>query len=143
MADDGLFDQAYPDNDYGLFTLSWDGTAFTFKLKANHEESISIWAKREGGKFLIDFGAGDEEYEEGELPNPIKKLIETKGGGPGGNAVRLPPRKTFINSSGKIRPYGEYASDWRSRWLAGDRSLEKPLPRDMYYEIADFYQSVR
>ncbi|MCJ2081720.1 hypothetical protein [Methylobacterium sp. J-090] len=142
MGDNYSFDDAYDSNSYGLFTLSWDGESFTFKLKVKAKETISVWAKREGKKFLIDFGAGDEEYEEGSLPNPIKKLIESKGGGPGGNSVRLPPRKVFINNSGHVRSYGEYASIWKTRFEAGDKTLEKPLPKALFASIAAFYQSI-
>lgn len=139
MSGGPAFDDVYGSNSYGLFTLSWDGESFTFKLKAKHHETIAVWAKKEKGKYLIDFGAGDEEYDEKSLPNPIKKLIETKGGGAGGNAVKLPPRKVFINGGGSVRSYGEYASHWKSRWEAGDKTLEKPLPRYLYEWIAYFY----
>lgn len=143
MANGPSFDDVYDSNSYGLFTLSWDGEAFTFKLKIKYQETISVWAKKEGRKYIIDFGAGDEEYDEDKLPNPIKKLIASKGGGPEGNAVRLPPRKVFINNSGHVRSYGEYASIWKSRWEAGDKTLEKPLPRTLYEQIAALYANAK
>jgi hypothetical protein len=136
------FDDVYDSNSYGLFTLSWDGEAFTFKLKVKAHETISVWAKRDGKKFVINFGAGDEEYEESDLPNPIRKLIDSKGGGPGGNAVKFPPRKVFLTSSGKPRSYGEYASIWKRRWEAGDKTLEKPLPRALFEQIAASYAGI-
>lgn len=144
MADeDEQFEQAYPDDSSVKLVLEFDGTNFTLKLKGKKIPGVGqagqISAKKTGRKYVFDFGLGDKEFDEKDLPNPIKKLIDSKGGGPSGHQVKFPPRKDVITEDYTIRPYPEYASRWQSRSLAGKEKMERPLTERLYLEIARLY----
>ena len=110
MGDQDLFNEAYDGNNYAMFVLESDGESMKLKLKVKKVpgvgESGTIWAKRKGSKWIINVGLGDEEYGDGDLPNPIKKLFASGGGGPNGNAVTMTKKKLVIRDY-LVRPYSE------------------------------------
>lgn len=144
MGDQNLWDETYygddADNNYVKLMLEFDGDsvklkAFIKKLPVG-KQSAAIWAKRKsGGKWVIDFGAGDEEYSEDDLPNPIKKLIAS--GGAGKDQVGMPPKSSLIKNY-TIRPYAEYCSIWKSRRQSG-KDFEKALTKPLFHELAKTY----
>jgi hypothetical protein len=72
------------------------------------------------------------------MPNPIKRLVDSKGGGPGGNAAAMPPKKLVI--SGTLpRPYDEYRRLFNTNKWKYLRVYDKPLPESLYYEVAKNY----
>lgn len=137
------FDDEYESNNYVKLTLEFDGTSFTLKVTTKKVPGVGqsgqIWAKKTGRKYTFDFGLGDKDIDEKDLPNPIKALIDSKGGGPSGNQVKFPPRNDVITDDYNIRPYPEYASRWNSRRLAGKEKMEKPLTKALYKEIGKLY----
>lgn len=144
MSDQQLFDKAYEDNNNIMLILELDGESVQLKLKVEElpkiKKSGTIWATRKpGGKYVFNFGLGDQEYEAKDLPNPIKKLIDGSGGGPGGSAVKMPPKSELIRRDFTIRPYAEYASAWNSRRKGGVDPLDKPLPERLYKQVAMLY----
>lgn len=143
MGDQDLFDEVYESNDYTMFVLESDGSSIKLKLKTKKvpgiKQSGTIWAKRKSnGNYVIDAGLGDEEYEAGDMPNPIKKLIDTSGGGPGGNAALMPEKKLVINGY-LPRSYDEYKRLFTSRRYFNLRVYDKPIPENLYYEVAKLY----
>jgi hypothetical protein len=142
MDDQDLFDEAYEGNNSTMLVIETDGESVKLKLKMKKlpgaKQSGTIAAKRKpGGKYVIDFGMGSEEYGPDELPNPIKKLIDSKGGGPNGNAATLPPVKSVIRNY-LPRTYPEYASDWRSRRYSG-KAKDAALTERVYHHVAKLY----
>jgi hypothetical protein len=132
------------ESDYTMLVLEYDGSSVKLKLQGKDlpgiQQSGTVWVTRESGKWTFDFGLGEEEYDEKDVPNPIKQLVKTKGGGPTGNAVRFPPVADLIKIPGyTIRPYAEYASRWRSRRLSGKEPLDKPLMQRSYRHVAMIY----
>jgi hypothetical protein len=83
MSDNEIWEEeAYEEENYVMLMLKFDRESVTLKgyvKKAIGGESAAIWAKRKGSNWLINFGAGDEEYEDGEVPNPMKRLIDSGG----------------------------------------------------------------
>ncbi|MBX3244748.1 MAG: hypothetical protein KF685_09860 [Acidobacteria bacterium] len=143
MGDQERFDEAYEGNNYALLVLETDGESMKLKLKVKKVpglgESGTIWAARKNGKWVLDFGLGDEEYDEDELPNPIKKLIATKGGGPNGNPVTMPKRSVIITMDNMIRPYEEYRKRFTSARIFDLRIHDILIPESLYYQVALLY----
>jgi hypothetical protein len=140
----GQFDAVYENNNTVSLVLEMDGTDVKLKLKFKQVPGIKqsgtiLATKKPGGKYALNFGLGDEEYDEKDLPNPIKKLIDSSGGGPNGNAVKLPPKNEIIRHDYTVRPYAEYASAWNSRRKGGTDPLDKPLPESLYRHVAKLY----
>ena len=136
------FDEVYDGHNYAILTLVCDGIAVA-KVKIKEVpgtgESGTIWARKKNGKWVLNFGMGDEEYDEDEMPNPVKKLIATAGGGPNGNAVAMLTKNMIITSGYMIRPYAEYMKKFNSNKIFGLRVHDKPLPEKLYYEVGKLY----
>jgi hypothetical protein len=66
-------------------------------------------------------------------------LIDSNGGGPNGNAVKMPPSKLMINSDYTIKPYDEYLRLFASRRWMELKVNDKPIPKSLYVEVAKFY----
>ncbi len=143
MGDQDLFNEAYEGNNYAMLVLESDGESMKLKLKVKKVpglgESGTIGAKRKGNKWVINVGLGDEEYNDDDLPNPIKTLIASSGGGPNGNAAPMPPRKLIITSDYLVRPYAEYRRLFTSNKYFGLRVNDKPIPESLYYQVAKLY----
>lgn len=143
MSDQDLFDEVYDGNNYAMLVLELDGESMKLKLKAKKipgiGESGTIWAKRKGRKWILNIGLGDEEYDDDQMPNAIKKLISSAGGGPNGNAVVMPPLRMVIHNGYSVRPYAEYRRLFTSRKYFDVRPNDKPLPESLYYIVAKLY----
>jgi hypothetical protein len=142
MGDSELFEQVYEDSNSVVLTLTIKGNSVALGLKAQGtpvlDQGVTVWASRTGGrKYVINCGFGEEEYDEDDLPNPIKKLIASGGGGPNGEKVSMPPIKALIRPGYLIRPYPEYCSDWVTR--NSGKVHDKPMPEILYYQIAKLY----
>jgi hypothetical protein len=142
MDNQDLFNEVYDGNNYAMLVLESDGQSMKLKLKIKKVpglgESGTIWAKRKGSKWVIDVGLGDEEYSDADLPNPIKKLIASGGGGPNGNAVQM-PAKTLVISGYLVRPYDQYRRLFTSNKYFNLRINDKPIPESLYYEVGKLY----
>ena len=86
---------------------------------------------KEGRKYILNFGLGDEEFDADELPSPMRKLIDTSGGGPNGNAVQLPPVKWVIRDY-VPRRYVEYFTIATSHG-------KTPVGERFYMKLAKMY----
>ena len=148
MGDQDLWeDRAYDDDsaNYAMLVLEADGEgSVSLKLKVKKipglKQSGTITATRKGGgKYSMNFGLGDEDIDEDKIPNPIKKLIDSNGGGPNGNAVKMPPSKLMINSDFTIKPYEEYLRLFATRRWMDLKVNDKPIPKGLYVEVAKFY----
>ena len=143
MGDQDLFNEAYEGNNSGVLVLESDGESMKLKYKQKKVpglgESGTIWVKRKGGKWIINVGLGDEEYDDNELPNPIKKLIASAGGGPNGNAAAMPDKKLVITSDYLVRPYDEYRRLFNSNKYFGLRVDDVPIPKSLYHQVAKLY----
>jgi hypothetical protein len=63
--------------------LEFDGSSIKLKVKSKAAgEDAWFWAARKGSSYVFDFGLGDEEYGENDVPRPMRRLIATRGGGP-------------------------------------------------------------
>src|SRR5262245_54746138 len=135
MVDNEIWeDEAYEEGNYVMLFLKIDSDSVTLKgyvKKGIGGQSNTIWAKRKGSKWLVDFGAGDEEYEDGELPNPMKRLIDS--GGAEKDSVRMPPISHLIKDKKFPRKYIDYLMI-AGMWEKTDRKyivLSKHLFEDM------------
>src|SRR5688500_18831570 len=128
-----------------MLVLEFDGESLKLKAKMKKvpgvKQSGTIWVKKKGRKYIINLGLGDEEYDSDDLPNPIKQLIASAGGGPNGNALIMPPRKLVIENY-LIRPYAQYLRLFNSNKYFGVRVYDKPLPESLYREVGKFYLEV-
>jgi len=125
------WEETYDDNTYAIVALVFDGSSIKLKVKAKAGEDAWFWATRNGSSYVFDFGLGDEEYDENDVPRPLRKLIATRGGGPEGNAATFP--KVLLIKGFSKRTYAEYASMWRSR---GERP-EEFLPQGLHTQLAN------
>jgi len=138
----GWEDGAYEDHNYGMLTLSLDGESLKLTAKVKKvpgaKESGTFFVKKTGKKYIINVGMGDEEYDEDDLPNPIKSLIASKGGGPNGNAVAMPEKRLVIRDY-LIRPYDEYLRLFNSNRYFNLKVYDKPLPKSLYFQVGKAY----
>jgi hypothetical protein len=135
MGDDlEAWNETYKDDTYVMLALVFDGESAKLKLKFKAEEDAWFWAAKKGRNYVFDFGLGEEEYDEKDVPSPIRKLIGSRGGGPNGNAAKLPAKKLMIRGYSR-RPYAEYASGWNSR----GRRPDEFLPQGLYVQLANMY----
>ncbi len=89
--------------------LVFDGSSIKLKVKSKAAgEDAWFWAARKGSSYVFDFGLGDEEYGENDVPRPMRRLIATRGGGPEGNSTTFP--KVLLVKGYSKRTYAEYAS---------------------------------
>jgi hypothetical protein len=141
--DDEYYGDEDEDNNYVKLSLEFDGTSFTLKLTTKKvpgvKQSGQIWAKKTGRKYSIDFGLGDQEFDEKDVPNPIRTIIDSKGGGPSGYQVKFPPRGDVVRDDYTLVSYPEYASRWKSRRLEGKEKMEKPFTKELYKEVGKLY----
>lgn len=133
--DQKAWDEVYEENKYVILSLVISSDKkVTLKVKSKVAADAWFWAAKKGRKYTLDFGLGDEEYEEGDVPRPIRKLIATRGGGPNGNAVKMPEPKLFVKGYPK-RPYVEYFTQWQ---LRGGKP-EEYFPQDLHAGYAYIY----
>ena len=143
MSDQDYWEEAYEENSATVLVFESDGDEMFLKVKQKPipglEQSGSIWVTRKSGKYSFNFGFCDEDIDEDNMPNPVKKLIDSKGGGPGGNKAAMPQKQLCVNYDGLPRPYDEYRRLFNTNKWKGLRVYDKPLPERLYYEFAKFY----
>jgi hypothetical protein len=136
-----LHKDAYEDNNPVLLGLVFDGESVKLKLKIKKlpgvKETGIFAVKKKKGKYTINFGLGEEEYDEDDLPNPIKKLIDVGGGGPGGGEVVMPPMHVFVTETGKPKHYSAYHLS--QRFLDALKGKSKPLDQRTFDAFARLY----
>jgi hypothetical protein len=101
------------------------------KLKFKNEQEGWVSITKDRRKYVLNFCLGDEEFDADELPNPMRKLIDTSSGGPNGNAVQLPPVKWVIRDY-LPRPYVEYFTIATSHG-------KTPVGQRFYMKLAKMY----
>lgn len=143
------FDHVYDGHKYGLFVLETDGQTMKLKLKVKEVpglgESGAIWIQQnENGKWFINAGLGGEEYDDKDVPNPIKKLVKTAGGGPIRNSAIMPPRHLVIRGDNTVKPYDEYKKAALGQRFLGpvEASGWQIIPKAIYHEVAKLYQAM-
>ncbi|HYJ90420.1 MAG TPA: hypothetical protein VEV84_03865 [Pyrinomonadaceae bacterium] len=148
MGDQDIWeDQLYDDdkNNFAMLVLEADNEgSVSLKPKVKKipglKQSGTITATRKSdGKYSMNFGLGDQDIDDDKMPNPIKNLINTGGGGTNGSAVKMPPSKLMINSDYTIKPYDEYLRLFASRRWMELKVNDKPIPKGLYIEVAKFY----
>ena len=139
MSDNEIWEEeAYEEENYVMLMLKFESELVTLKgyvKKAIGGEFAAIYAKRKGAKWLIDFGAGDEEYEDGEVPNPMKGLINS--GGAEKDSVRMPPISHLIKDKYVPRSYNDYLMI-AGMWARTDRKYIM-LGKRLFQDIQDAY----
>ena len=66
------WDKTYDDRKYMLLALEFSAEAPKLKLKFKNEQEGWIWVTKEGRKYILNFGLGDEEFDADELPSPMR-----------------------------------------------------------------------
>jgi hypothetical protein len=125
------WDKTYDDNKYVVLVVEFGSGDPKLKLKFKNEQEGWIWAKKSGRKYVLNFGLGDEEFDADDLPSPMRKLIDSSGGGPYGNAAQLPP-VNWVTRDYMVRPYVEYFTIATSHG-------KLPLPERLYRRLGKIY----
>lgn len=137
-ADQTAWDETYDDNTYVVLALVLDGKSVKLQAKVKAEEEAWFWAKKEGSSYLFDFGLGDgdEEYDENKVPPMLKKLIGSRGGGPGGNSFKLPVHLLVDPAHPyRRRTFADYSSLWGSR----GRRPDEYMAQGLFLQLANLY----
>jgi hypothetical protein len=97
-------------------------------------ESGTIGVAKKGNTYTVVCGLDKYDIKDKDMPSPIRDLIDGTGKNGHSSVVSLPPTSRLVRNYLPI-PYGEYASDFRSR----NNPNEKPLPRPLYNSLTLLY----
>ena len=137
MDDSDAFDETYKDSSYVMLVFTYDGSSGQLTLKGRvfgASESGTIGVKKQGRTYTFSMGVGTVDYDEDQLPNPIKRLVGG-GSGPYAPAMDLPPPSRLIRSDYTPVSYGQYT--WKAIELG-----EPILPRELFQQLVKWYLDV-
>lgn len=136
-SDQDLFDESTSEDRYVMLVIEFDGENGKLVMKGKSKapglgESGFFGVKKEGRRYTVVMGLGKEEYDDKDLPNPIKRML---GGGSGSFSaiMKLPPASLVIRK-GENMPVSYNA--YRGRAYARGWPI---LPREMYQEVIRYY----
>ncbi len=149
MNDEEQFEETYKDSSYSLLVFEYKNGTAKLTLKGGQlpgvKESGIFGIKKVNGKYVFNFGLGKEEYDDDDVPNPIKKLV----GGTSGAYIRgvdVPSSARIIRRDFTFRPYADYRRDFfltKVPYRDDGRALDKPLPRGVYMHLVKFYLAIK